>query len=124
MAVKCPKCNQKKMIISSNLELPGDSRSDEISLQILECLNCDFKGIGVYEESRRGAIDSDSYDHRGYIVNEETLQFFREKIKQCTQPRNTKCECNAHRHFYKLNMHGRWSFLDEVKIKNSFNIFI
>jgi len=124
MVFVCPKCKQKALKISSSLELPSDSRSDEISLQILECNKCDFKSLGVYEESKRGAIDSYSFNHQGYIVNYEVLELFREKINECNQPKNSKCSCSVHKYFNRVNDSARWNFLEEIEILGKYNLII
>ena len=60
MAFVCPECHMPGALrITVSLQLPADSRSDDIALQIVECAHCQFKGIAIYEESRRGPLESD-----------------------------------------------------------------
>jgi hypothetical protein len=108
----------------SSLELPVDSRSDEISIQILDCPNCGFKGLGVYEESGRGSIDSDSFHHRGYVVDSSVLESLREKMLRCCQPGIPRCDCSAHEYFHRVDENGRWNFLKVIEIKSTFQIQI
>jgi hypothetical protein len=54
-----PECHANSLAITQSIELPPDGRSDEISLQIVACQACGFAGTAVYEESRRGALDSE-----------------------------------------------------------------
>ena len=69
MAFLCPACDAAGGLkITRRLELPPDSRSDEITLQIVRCRRCNFEGLAIYEESRRGALGDEAVDHRGYMV--------------------------------------------------------
>jgi C4-type Zn-finger protein len=70
----CPACKYKTLEIISSIELPPDIRSDEITLQILKCKNCEFKSLGLYEESRRGALGYESVNHRGFYLPEKDLE--------------------------------------------------
>ena len=74
MSFLCPECSSRSLNIILSLELPPDSRSDEITLQTVECSQCGFSGIAVYEESRRGALDSESVDHYSYRVGVDDLR--------------------------------------------------
>ena len=42
MGFICPKCRGISLEITSTIELPPDSRSDEITVQILKCTKCGF----------------------------------------------------------------------------------
>jgi hypothetical protein len=68
------------MKISSKIKLPPDNRSDEIAVQILTCSKCNFQGIAVYEESRRGSFDYDSFSHQGYFVASDLLNDVKDVI--------------------------------------------
>jgi len=116
MPFLCPIYSEKSLRITSKIELPPDSRSDEIALQIVECSQCGFAGIAIYEESRRGALDSDSFDHTGYRVSVADLEALRKTIKQCPKPKNRRCKCSAHR----KDASGRWSALDDIHREKAF----
>jgi C4-type Zn-finger protein len=73
MALQCPKCNEYSLKITDKMNLPPDSHSDEIIIQIINCDNCDFEGIAIYEEFRRGSLDDESYIHVGYELTKTTL---------------------------------------------------
>ncbi len=73
----CPDCQANPLKITQSLELPSDIRNDEITLQIVHCDECGFHGLAVYQESRRGALDSESWEHEGYRVSEEDFQTVR-----------------------------------------------
>jgi hypothetical protein len=123
VSFECPECSREKSLrIVSSIELPPDSRSDEISLQIIECSRCDFAAIAVYEESRRGALGSESVDHRGYRIHEDDLRALKKAIKQCSRPRHERCRCRVHRRLSKTNASGRWNALDRMRLEGSFPI--
>jgi hypothetical protein len=123
MSFLCPECSTPKSLrITFKLELLSDSRSDEIALQIVECSHCGFAGIAVYEESRRGALDSESFDHTGYRVSADDLKILEETIKQCPEPANRRCECSTHRTLGRKNTLGRWNALDGIHLEGAFNM--
>ena len=98
---QCPDCsNPRSLRITSRLELPPDSRSDEISLQIIQCRNCGFAGLAIYEESRRGSLDSEIVNHIGYHVHAQDLEILKAMIKRCPEPgrkpaRSSRCGAAA-----------------------------
>jgi hypothetical protein len=121
MPFKCPQCSTPgSLAIVHRLELPPDSRSDEITLQIVQCSRCLFGGIAVYEESRRGALDSESFDHRGFRIDVASLSALKKAISQCPKPRNWRCKCATHRKLGRHDASGRWTGLDDVDIGQSF----
>lgn len=71
MAFICPQCFGKGTLeIKVSMQLPSDSRSDEIALQTVGCSQCGFQGLAVYEESRRGTLGGISQDKRAaYFFN-------------------------------------------------------
>ena len=122
MPFLCPKCSTKSLRITSRIELRPDSRSDEIALQIVECSRCGFAGIAIYEESRRGALDSESTDHTGYRVSPDDLIALRKTIKRCPRPSNRRCRCPAHRTLSRKDASGRWSALDDIHREGAFRL--
>jgi len=111
----CPECSTPKALKTiSTIELPPDSRSDEITLQVVECSQCGFAGIAVYGESRRGAFGTESIDHRGYRVSAEDVKRVRKTIVRCPEPRNSRCKCPAHRELSRRNASARWNALDDI----------
>ena len=92
MSFRCPECAAPNSLnIARSIELPPDSRSDEIALQIVECAGCGFAGIAVYQESRRGGLDDESVDHTGYVIGEDDLKALRRTLARCTDPKNRHC---------------------------------
>jgi hypothetical protein len=123
MPFLCPECSTPRSLkIAAKIELPPDSRSDEITLQIVECSHCHFAGIAVYEESRRGALDSESSSHVGYRVNAKDLRMLKRTIKQCPEPNNPRCECSAHQALGGRDVGGRWNGLQEIACEERFEL--
>lgn len=123
MAFYCPACQgYGSLIIKASLELSPDSRSDEISVQILHCPRCGFKGVGIYEESRRGSLEGDSVDHRGYKISRQTWTRLVKSFKACPSPRNSLCNCEIHQELGKQDASGRWMGLDSLEISNRFEM--
>lgn len=111
MPFVCPECASKSLNVTASLELPPDSRSDEITLQVVRCAQCQFSAFAVYEESRRGRLDSESVDHRGFRVSAEDVRAIEETISACPRPRDRRCGCAAHRALGGKDAGGRWSGL-------------
>jgi len=118
----CPKCSVSSLKIISSIELPSDSRSDEISVQLTGCSRCDFTGLAVYEESRRGSLYRESVTHRGCYVNPTHLAAIRRLITQCPDHRNPQCHCKAHHTLGRVNAKGRWNGLDDILSTSTYNI--
>lgn len=108
MAFVCPECAAQALEIALVMELPPDSRSDEIALQTVRCSSCGFQGAAVYEESRRGALDSESWFHEGHRLGNEPLRALAEAIRACPSPRDTSCQCASHRTLGTTDGSGRW----------------
>ncbi|UCD27002.1 MAG: hypothetical protein JSV75_02465 [Candidatus Bathyarchaeota archaeon] len=112
------------MKITSSIELPPDSRSDEITVQILKCSKCGFAGLGVYEETRRGKLDSESFHHRGYYMDDSTLASIQKMIGQCPKPKKSGCRCRIHRSLGRVNEFGEWNWLEKTPHKETFRLQI
>lgn len=109
MAFHCPDCkNLKTLQIINRIELPPDARSDEISLQIVKCNSCKFEAVAIYEESHRGALDSDVFDHYGYTIDQKELKELKALIRQCPEPKNLRCSCDTHTTLQRKDSYGRW----------------
>ena len=118
----CPDCGTRSLSIVSAMELPPDSRSDEITLQVVECTGCGFAGIAVYEESRRGSLDSESVDHRGYRAPSDVVRAITRTISRCRNPRNARCTCAAHSRIGKTSPFGRWEGLRAFDLRERFEM--
>lgn len=109
MAYRCPDCGfEGALQIKEALSLPPDSRSDDIILQIVVCDLCKFYGAAVYEESRRGSLDSESWDHTGYRLEAEEFARLISLVRSCPEQKNERCHCKAHRQLGKKGNSGRW----------------
>jgi hypothetical protein len=121
MAFFCPQCGRRgSLAISQRIELPPDSRSDEITVQVILCSDCQFSGLAVYEESRRGSFESDSWLHTGYFVAEKDLQTVRLAIQDCPDPDNARCNCSVHRSLGRVDAQGCWLGLEGIEPLKSF----
>jgi len=119
----CPDCSgQGSLKIVLSIELPPDSRSDEITLQIIECSACRFSGIAVYEESRRGPLDSESFHHTGYHLTKSQLRDLRKAIKSCPDRTNWRCRCPAHLRLSRTDAGGRWNALWDLETADAFEV--
>ncbi len=122
MPFQCPECSTRTLKITHKLELPPDSRSDEITLQIVECSRCNFGAIAIYEESRRGALNDDSFDHTGYRIGADDLAALRKAIRACPRPTNHRCTCATHRKLGARSESGRWNGLSGVRRESAFGM--
>jgi hypothetical protein len=123
MGFLCPACHTTGSLqITKRLELPPDSRSDEITLQIVRCQLCEFMGIAIYEESRRGALEDESIDHRGYYVSASDLQRLKKLLRECPKPGNSSCTCAAHRQLGGRDKSGRWAGLVGFELNRRFEM--
>lgn len=121
MSFICTDCSTAGTLkILRQIEIPPDSRSDEITLQIIKCSRCGFEGIAVYEESRRGAFGDESVDHYGYYLSEADVQELKKLIDACPNPDNFRCSCEVHQRLGKKNENSRWDGLAEFKVDHPF----
>lgn len=110
MPFTCPDCRIKTALeIRQSLELTSDARSDEIMLQVVECRQCSFTGLAVYEESRRGPLDAELNEHIGYRVAGTELEEVIQWINACPEPTNHRCQCLVHREMTQKDDAGNWN---------------
>ena len=121
MAFRCPQCKTDNSLeIIATMELPRDRRSDEISLQVVDCSACNFSGLAVYEESRRGDLGSESWNHIGYWVSPDAVKSVLKAIRSCPDPFNSRCDCQAHASLGKQDVYGAWRGLLEMERGHTF----
>lgn len=121
MPFRCPQCkNLSSLEITKSLELPPDSRSDEITLQVVECDACGFCGLAVYEESRHGFLESEAWQHVGYWVSRDAVESVRAAIQSCPNPFQANCKCEVHTSLSQTDMHGVWKGLLEMERAHTF----
>lgn len=116
----CPDCRLASLEIKNSIALPADSRSDEIALQILVCSKCGLRAIAVYEESRRGSLESESWDHTGYHLNRADFDSLKSDLMNCPSPSRPDCLCVVHRRWGKKDANGRWRGLTDVPLFGAF----
>jgi len=92
----CAECNHNSLKIMFTLELPPTADDDEIALQLLSCGECNFQGLAVYRESRHGSLDSESWQHKGYVLGEKSLSRLMQAMLECPLPVDRDCQCAAH----------------------------
>jgi len=114
MAFVCPDCDAAALTVRQSIELPADSRSDEITLQLVRCTACGFRGAAVYEESRRGALDDECWDHTGYRLSDDHRRALAEAILACPDPSDAHCDCDSHQRLGQRDETGRWVGLGET----------
>jgi hypothetical protein len=112
----CPECGNAALSMGQGIQLPPDRWSDEIALQPISCTNCAFLGVAVYEESRRGALDSESWKYLGYRVTESANAILRSAIAQCPEPEDWRCVCPAHLLLGSRDTEGQWNWLQQSGI--------
>ena len=107
----CPECGAGELKIAAALELPADSMSDEITVQVAACGSCGVRAAAVYEESRRGRLDSDCWIHAGYLIPADRAAELLALIQSCPRPANASCTCPAHAALGTTDETGRWNGL-------------
>ena len=118
MSYRCPACLRKAALeVSWWIELPPDVRSDEITLQLVGCPACGFRGAVVYQESRRGALDAESWEYDGYPVKVDALARLTQLIASCPDRGEPRCGCRAHRELGRQDAQGRWQVPAEFGVR-------
>lgn len=121
MSFRCPQCKMPASLdIIHRIELPPDSRSDEITLQIVECNTCGFNGLAVYEEPRHGMPEADDWEHIGYWVSRDAVESVKTAISSCPNPNNARCTCAVHTSLSQRDVHGVWKGLLEMERAHTF----
>jgi hypothetical protein len=122
MTFLCPECERKSLNITAKIELPPDARSDEITLQVVECAQCHFFAIAVHKASRRGGLGDNSSDHVGYRVSIRDLTTLKRAIGRCPNPANPSCGCSSHRMLGARDAVGRWHGLGAFRRPGTFEL--
>ncbi len=77
----CPQCQQNQLTIELTSDIEPDEYNDEAKLQTIVCENCNYKGIAIYQESHRGALDNYNFSHIGYTTPEELYNKIKNDIQ-------------------------------------------
>lgn len=125
MSFVCPECSSPGSLkITLRLELPPDSRSDEITLQVVQCSACRFAAVAVYQESRRGGLAFESFEHVGYRLSHGELKLVRNAIRRCPDRNNRRCQCSVHQFYGRRDISGRWNGLGEIEYEATFELIL
>ena len=109
MAFECPSCKAaSSLVIARRIEVDPPAPSSETSVQLVECKDCHFRALAVYQESRAGALDSESVGHRGYPLDDSEFESFAGIIKECPDRLNRHCRCPSHLKLDKLAASDSW----------------
>ncbi len=106
------------------MALPSDARSDEIMVQTVCCAACGFRGAAVYEESRRGALDSECWEHDGYRMDALDVDAIAALILACPDATRESCDCPGHRLLGAADDRGCWKRLDGFRLGAGFPLRI
>ena len=117
MEFKCPACEKNSLQGEMGMELPPSGDSDEVGVATVKCENCGFRGIAVYEESRRGSLAGLTRSFL-YELSEKDLQFIESGIRVCPDRGNKRCQCETHLAWARLD----WLFPRHVTIKRWFRM--
>ena len=116
MRFLCPSCaSPDGLEILAGLEVGADARSDEIRLQVLACRACGARFAGVYEESRRGALDAESWHHDAVRLPAEALDVVAAAIDACPEPDDDGCSCAGHEILATRDERGVWDALARLQ---------
>lgn len=112
MGFACPLCKKKRsLVISHSIELPAAAYvspdTDELSLQVVACDACGFRGAAVYKESRRGK--GESWHHYCFAVPTDEVGALAALIDSCPARSDRNCSCSAHKTIGRRDIDRRWT---------------
>ena len=117
----CPNCLRPGSLqITHSIQLAPDCRSDDILVQVVACNQCSLRALAVYEESRRGALDAEAWEHTGHRVTEDRVRALIAAIGQCPNPKDAGCACGTHERLGRKDGKGRWQGLVENEPTGTF----
>ena len=105
MAFVCPMCKERSLDITHSIELPPE-RYDELTLQVVGCNACGFRGAAIYEESRQGS--SDRWHHSCFAAPAEVLDALAALIESCPKQSERNCSCDALKTIGRRDPSGKW----------------
>lgn len=111
-ALECPRClvRDGAFTITHSIALPPGLRegADDLSLQIVACGSCGFRGAAVYEARQGTSPESDSWSHFGFNAPEEKLDELATMIGTCPAQDDPRCGCSAHV-VIETRIQGKWA---------------
>lgn len=121
MPFRCPQCKSIDTLeITASIDLPPDRRSTDISLQVVVCSACNFRGLAVYEECRSGGPSGEEGQHIGYWVSPDAVDLVLQAIASCPSPHNDRCTCQAHTELSNRDVSSVWRGLIEIERGHTF----
>jgi hypothetical protein len=121
MAFRCPQClTCDTLEIFTSIELPPDRQASEISLQVVSCAACKFRGLAVYQEGRANIHESQTWQHIGYWVSPDAVDSVLETIRACPNRLNPHCQCGAHTSLGQKDVRNCWKGLLEMERGHTF----
>ncbi len=123
-AFRCPQCRQCALKINAHLEIPGDRDWDEITLQMVSCSNCGLGALGVYQEARRGRLDSETWSHTCYRLDPQDVLRVAAIISSCPRPYDSSCLCSAHLELGLTNSKLQWDGIAHLPLMEYFKMEI
>jgi hypothetical protein len=106
--------------IFTSIELPPDRQAHEISLQVVCCNTCAFRGLAVYQEGRANIHESQSWQHIGYWVSPDAVDSVLSAIQSCPDRLNRDCKCVAHTSLGEKDVRNYWKGLLELERGHTF----
>lgn len=119
----CPQCGAPSLKVVKSMDLPSDGRSDDVILQVTQCSSCSFRGLALYEESRRGGMGDETWEHSGFWASDEAVSEVEDLFSQCSSPRDKRCSCDSHKKIVAATSRGqkwRLALLDEYGCELTF----
>jgi hypothetical protein len=121
MSFQCPHCtDQRSLEIETSIQLFKGHCESETTLQIVECRRCQFVGAAVYEEGRRGAVDTRAWKHNGYFMDEPVLNRLKGLLLACPDRGEPNCTCTAHLELGICDGRGHWVGLEQFNPRDRF----
>jgi hypothetical protein len=121
MPFRCPQClTRDSLEIQNSIELPPDRQTEEISLQVIGCSICTFRGLAVYAEERGSFSGAETWKHIGYWVSPDAVDSVIAAIRSCPDAHNRDCTCPAHTSLGQKDLHGQWRGLLEMERGHTF----
>ncbi len=121
MPFRCPQCQTRDSLdIQLSIELSPDRQTEEISLQVIGCSACAFRGLAVYSEARGSFQGAETWKHIGYWVSPDAVESVSAAIRACPDPHSRACACPSHTGLGQKDLRGEWRGLLEMERGHTF----
>lgn len=123
MPFRCPQCRTVDSLeIECSIDLPDDRRSYDLSLQVVGCCVCSFRGLAIYREARFGSLEAEDWSHIGYWVSPDAVAQAVSAIRACPDPHDSACRCPVHAALIDHDLSGSWRGLTELERGHTFSM--